>query len=273
MANLPLFSEKIAGLDTPGGSLAEWVPKRWPTAPDWVPVIQHFLGSDSARELGNFIGERIAAGATIYPLEPFRALDLTPLAKVRVVILGQDPYHGPGQAQGLAFSVAAGVPLPPSLRNIYKEIARDKLAQPGAFSPTGAVRTPLAPTSGQSVNGSLVRWASQGVLLLNTCLSVEKDRPASHSKKGWEVLTDNIIEAVWASPRPVVFMLWGAHAQARQALMVSNGASSAGRHLVLTANHPSPLSALRAPKPFIGCGHFGQANAFLTAHNGVGIDW
>ena len=206
--------------------------------------------------------DRQACGAVIYPPQPFRALALTPLARVRVVILGQDPYHGPGQAQGLAFSVAPGVKLPPSLRNIFKEIARDPVLESSAL-----------PASG---DGSLVRWAQQGVLLLNTCLTVEESRPASHAQRGWEVLTDAIVRAVALNENPVVFMLWGAHAQSKQGLIAAS-AANVGRaetaHLVLTANHPSPLSAMRPPKPFLGCGHFGLANAFLRRHGCLPIAW
>ena len=272
-ANFSLFDGVDAELDTPGRSLARWAPGQWPVAPDWRPVVERFLGSDPARDLGRFIEKRIADGATIYPPQPFRALALTPLAKVRVVILGQDPYHGPGQAQGLAFSVPPDVPLPPSLRNIYKEIARDMAARSGSVSMSDQGQLARAQKAGPPGHGLLAHWALQGVLLLNTSLSVEKDLPASHSKKGWEVLTDEIIKTVWMNPRPVVFMLWGAHAQERQGLMQSRGASPSAPHLVLTANHPSPLSALRAPKPFIGCGHFGLANDFLAAQGGRVIAW
>ena len=181
--------------------------------------------------------QRLTAGAVIFPPQPLRALELTPPETVRVVILGQDPYHGRAQAEGLAFSVAPGVALPPSLRNIFKELQRD-LGQP----------LPPFPAPG----GSLVRWARQGVLLLNTCLTVEEGRPASHAGKGWEQLTDAIIEQVSAGLVPVVFMLWGAHAQSKQTLI------DARRHVILCANHPSPLSALRPPHPFIGCGHFSR---------------
>jgi uracil-DNA glycosylase len=172
----------------------------------------------------------------------FRALALTPLSSVRVLILGQDPYHGAGQAEGLAFSVPAGQRLPPSLRNIVKELRRD---------------LGLAPPS----SGSLVAWARQGVLLLNTSLTVEEACPASHAKFGWQVLTDEIVFAVASHPRPKVFMLWGAHAQAKAPLAAAAGE----RHRVLQCNHPSPLSATRAPLPFVGCGHFGQARDFLRA--------
>ena len=180
-----------------------------------------------------------------------------------------DPYHGPGQADGLAFSVPHGVATPPSLRNINKEIARDP-----------DLRRPVKPNVlwCQSPTGSLLPWAAQGVLLLNTCLTVEQGLPASHSKQGWEVLTDEIIKTIWSGSNPVVFMLWGAHAQTKQALFTALEAKAANHvvqspHLVLTANHPSPLSALRPPTPFIGCGHFGKANAFLSAHGLQPIVW
>ncbi len=164
-----------------------------------------------------------------------------------MVILGQDPYHGRGQAHGLAFSVPPGVRVPPSLRNIFKEIERDLGTPPPAFPVPG---------------GSLVHWAEQGALLLNTVLTVEEAQPGSHAKRGWEVLTDALIAHVAGEAQPVVFMLWGAHAQSKRALI------TAPQHLVLCANHPSPLSALRPPVPFIGCGHFGKARAFRRAHGG-----
>ena len=211
---------------------------------DWQPLLQSFLSGATGQQLQDFLQSRVAVGAVIYPPEPFRALQLTALSHVRVVILGQDPYHGAGQAEGLAFSVARGVKIPPSLRNIFKELQRDL-----NFTP------PL--------HGSLQCWASQGVLLLNTCLTVEDGQPASHAKRGWEQLTDSLIAACAKKSSPVVFMLWGAHAQAKCELIAQH--NSDGRHLVLTANHPSPLSALRPPEPFIGCGHFGQARRWLSA--------
>lgn len=232
-----------------GPRLARWNPAEWPLAADWAPVVGQFLASQAGQQLGAFIERRLAAGAIIYPHQPFRALALTPLADVRVVILGQDPYHGPGQAQGLAFSVPDGVRPPPSLRNIFKELARDPAVAP-------------EPHDG----GSLERWARQGVLLLNTSLTVEEGQAASHAKQGWEILTDQLISAVSARPEPVVFLLWGAHAQAKQALIDP-------RHLVLKANHPSPLSALRPPVPFLGCGHFSAANRFLQAQGRDGVHW
>lgn len=242
--------------------LTAWAPENWPVAQDWRPVVDRFLVGDTGRQVGEFIRQRLADGATIYPPQPFRALSLTPLAQVKVLILGQDPYHKPGQAEGLAFSVAPGVKLPPSLRNIFKEIACDPLVQNSVQA--------------HNSNGSLVRWAQQGVLLLNTCLTVEEGRPASHAQRGWEVLTDAIVQAVSLSEQPMVFMLWGAHAQSKQALIAAADARirpTQAPHLVLTANHPSPLSALRPPKPFLGCGHFGQANAFLQQHGGTSITW
>jgi uracil-DNA glycosylase len=251
---------ELAASDFP--HLTEWAPDRWPVADDWRPLVDCFLASEAGRRLGQFVQARLADGAIIYPPQPFRALALTPLAQVKVVILGQDPYHGPGQAQGLAFSVAPGVRLPPSLRNIFKEIARDPMLEHRAW-----------PTAG---DGSLVRWASQGVLLLNACLTVEAGQPASHARRGWEALTDAVVRAVSAKENRVVFMLWGAHAQTKQGLIAAT-ATSAGRtsdhHLVLTANHPSPLSAMRPPKPFLGSGHFGLANAFLQQHGCAPIDW
>ncbi|AOF85592.1 uracil-DNA glycosylase [Hydrogenophaga sp. RAC07] len=214
----------------------------------WADLTATFWSSAEGSALASFLEARRAQGATIYPPEPLRALQLTPPGQVRVVVLGQDPYHGPGQAEGLAFSVAPGVKPPPSLRNIFQELQRD-------------LGLPL-PSS-----GSLVRWAQQGVLLLNTCLTVEDGQPASHAGRGWEVLTDRLIERCSASGQPKVFLLWGAHAQKKAALIDS------GRHLLLFANHPSPLSARRGPLPFIGCGHFSQANAWLVEQGARPVAW
>ncbi|MDD2811742.1 uracil-DNA glycosylase [Rhodoferax sp.] len=220
-------------------------PAQWPVAADWQPVVSTFFASEAGRRLLTFLQQRLQAGAVVFPPQPLHALALTPLASVRVVILGQDPYHGRGQAQGLAFSVPPGVAVPPSLRNIFKELQRDLGEPPPAFPQPG---------------GSLERWARHGVLLLNTCLTVEEGQPASHAGKGWEVLTDAVIQAVSDAASPVVFMLWGNHAQSKRGLI------DATRHLVLCANHPSPLSALRPPVPFLGCGHFSQAKAWRETH-------
>lgn len=219
-------------------------PAAWPVAPGWQALVNSFFASGPGQGLLAYLEQRLQSGAVVFPPLPLRALQLTPPQDVRVVILGQDPYHGRGQAEGLAFSVAPGVPLPPSLRNIFKELQRD-LGTP----------FPVQPRPG----GSLVQWASRGVLLLNTCLTVEEGKPASHAGQGWELLTDAIIGEVSRNAQPSVFMLWGAHAQNKRPLI------DATRHLTLTANHPSPLSALRPPLPFIGCGHFSQARAWRDA--------
>lgn len=220
-------------------------PADWPVAAGWQPLVDAFFQCPDGLALRDFLRARLQAGACIFPPHPLRALLLTPPEAVHTVILGQDPYHGRGQAQGLAFSVAPGVACPPSLRNIFKELQRDLGLPPPAFPYPG---------------GSLVSWAQAGTLLLNTCLTVEEGRPASHAKRGWEVLTDSVIRHVSQQPRPLVFMLWGAHAQAKQVLI------DAHRHRVLLANHPSPLSALRPPLPFIGCGHFSMAQAWRSGH-------
>jgi uracil-DNA glycosylase len=205
----------------------------------WQGVTAPFIASDTGRSLASFVDTRVREGAVVYPRSVFRALELTAPSDVRVVILGQDPYHGPGQAQGLAFSVAAGHKPPPSLRNILAEVRSD----------TGA---PSICRDGLSA------WANQGVLLLNTTLTVEDGQPHSHAGRGWEVLTDALIAHVAAGPAPLVFMLWGAAAQRKAALLDTT------RHRVLSANHPSPLSARRPPVPFIGCRHFSRANAALA---------
>ena len=221
-------------------------PAAWAVAAGWKPLVDDFFSGATGLKLIQYLQQRLDAGAVIFPPQPLRALELTPPEEVRVVILGQDPYHGRGQAEGLAFSVASGVRLPPSLQNIFKEMQRD-LGTP----------FPASPQPG----GSLVSWAEHGVLLLNTCLTVEEGQAASHVKRGWESLTDAIIRHVAEQGRPTVFMLWGAHAQSKRAFIPEDKG-----HLVLMSNHPSPLSALRPPVPFIGNGHFGQAKAFRQQH-------
>lgn len=238
--------------------LLAWQPDAWQIAPDWRSTVNPFLDSAAGCALGQFITGRLADGACIYPPEPLRALALTPLAAVKVVVVGQDPYHGPGQAEGLAFSVAPGTAPPSSLRNIFKELARE--ASHGALSD---------PLLAPAVGGSLAGWAQQGVLLLNTCLTVEQGQPASHAGQGWEVLADTILEAVLASGQPVVLMLWGAHAQKTVPPM----RTIAAHHLVLRANHPSPLSAVRPPIPFIGCDHFAAANQWLQRAGLMPVVW
>ncbi|MAF61614.1 MULTISPECIES: uracil-DNA glycosylase [Pseudomonadota] len=219
--------------------------------PQWREALAGEFAAPYMADLKRFLLERKAAGARIFPPGShwFRALDLTPPDKVRVVILGQDPYHGPGQAHGLCFSVRPGVPVPPSLANIYKELQRD---------------LGIAPPR----HGFLEHWAGQGVLLLNAVLTVEMGDAGSHQGKGWERFTDAVIARVNALERPVVFLLWGSHAQKKAAGVDS--VDRGGRHLVLKAPHPSPLSAHRG---FLGCGHFSQANAFLMAQGQEPIDW
>jgi uracil-DNA glycosylase len=218
-------------------------------APGWRDLVDDFQRSASGRALLTFLDRRRAAGATVFPPCPLRALELTPPERVRVVILGQDPYHGPGQAHGLAFSVPAGVRPPPSLRNILRELADD----------LGGTRT----------SGDLESWARQGVLLLNTVFTVEAGQPASHAGRGWEALSDAILARLSQDAAPKVFLLWGAHAQARRTLLGAGG----GPHEVLLANHPSPLSARRPPVPFLGCRHFSRTNAWLADHGRGRIDW
>lgn len=228
--------------------LTAWAPEHWPVASDWQALVQSYLASAEGRRLAAHLRQRLQDGAIVYPPQPFKALELTALADVRVVILGQDPYHGPGQAEGLAFSVPAGVRLPPSLRNIFKELVREH----GGPLPE---------------QGHLGHWARQGVLLLNTTLTVEEGQAASHARCGWEALSDAIIAACSHHAESKVFMLWGAHAQSKADWIDRD------RHLVLCANHPSPLSALRPPVPFMGCGHFAAANAWLQEKNKKKIDW
>ena len=208
------------------------------------------LETPEARRLGGFLQAEEAAGKPIYPPRGQRltAFELTPLDAVKVLILGQDPYHGPGQAHGLSFSVQPGVKVPPSLLNIYKEIEADLgIARPS--------------------HGNLARWAEQGVLLLNNSLTVEEGRAGSHAGRGWEAITDAAVAAVAAKAEPCVFLLWGNHAR-KKALAVQGLMNS--HHLVLTAPHPSPLSAHNG---FLGCRHFSQANAFLEKHGRGAIDW
>ncbi len=183
----------------------------------------------------------------------FRAFDACPFDKVKVVIIGQDPYHEPNQAHGLCFSVNEGIPVPPSLQNIYKEIESD-LGRPSVCS-TNAVGVP---------SGYLAYWAEQGVLLLNATLTVEAHRAGSHQNKGWEEFTDAAIRALAEQRENIVFMLWGSYAQRKGAFI------SPQKHLILKTVHPSPLSAYRG---FFGCRHFSQANSYLLAHNQIPIEW
>ncbi|MCP8894368.1 uracil-DNA glycosylase [Shinella daejeonensis] len=213
----------------------------------WKAPLSAEFSSPHMGALKTFLMEQKAAGRRIFPkgAEYFRALDLTPLDEVRVVILGQDPYHGEGQAHGLCFSVQPGVRIPPSLVNIYKELQQDLGIPPAR-------------------HGFLEHWARQGVLLLNSVLTVEMGRAASHQGQGWERFTDAVIRAVNEQEKPVVFILWGAYAQKKAAFV------DRSRHLVLRSPHPSPLSAHNG---FFGSRPFSKANAFLVEHGRRPIDW
>ncbi len=222
-------------------------PKTSNLHPDWLLHLCDEFEQDYMRELSSYLKAEKSQGKVIYPesKDMFAALNATPLSSVRLVILGQDPYHGPNQAHGLSFSVMPGVKVPPSLRNMYKELEADL-----------ACSIPS--------HGHLKSWADQGVLLLNAVLSVEQANAGSHQGKGWERFTDKVIELVNTQCSNVVFMLWGAYAQKKgESIDVT-------KHLVLKAPHPSPLSAHRG---FFGCGHFSKANDYLTANGRQPIDW
>jgi uracil-DNA glycosylase len=213
----------------------------------WKDVLRDEFEKPYMKALGDFLRHEKAAGKVIFPPGPliFNALNTTLLDKVKVVIIGQDPYHGPGQAHGLCFSVQRGVPAPPSLQNIFKELKRDL-----------NIDVPS--------HGHLQHWAEQGVLLLNTSLTVEQGNAGSHAKQGWQPFTDRVIEVVSAERDSLVFLLWGAHAQSKQKLIDPT------KHLVLKSAHPSPLSAHRG---FLGNGHFSRCNKFLEQHGLSSIDW
>lgn len=213
----------------------------------WKARVGGWFARDDMRRLAAFLRQRKAAGATVYPpgRDIFAAFAATPFDAVKVVILGQDPYHGPGQAHGLCFSVRPGVPVPPSLDNIFKELARD----------TGFVRPD---------HGCLLPWARQGVLLLNSVLTVEAGQAGSHQGKGWEGFTDHVVDVLNREHEHLVFLLWGSYAQKKGAVL------DAGRHRVLRAPHPSPLSAHRG---FLGCGHFSTANQYLVRNGRAPVDW
>ena len=213
----------------------------------WQPYLGEILASAPMRDLSAFLRAEKAKGRVVHPPGPliFNAFNRTPFEAVRVVILGQDPYHGPGQAHGLSFSVPDGVPPPPSLQNIFKEIERDLGLPP-------------------PVTGNLTPWAERGVLLLNAVLTVETGKAGSHQGKGWEAFTDSAISALSGQRDGLVFMLWGAYAQAKGVRIDRN------RHCILRAPHPSPLSAHRG---FLGCGHFSAANRYLQGRGQPPMDW
>jgi len=213
----------------------------------WLEQLEDEFAKPYMQELRRFLVTRKEHKAVIYPPgnQIFSALNATSFDKTRVVILGQDPYHGPGQAHGMCFSVLPGTKVPPSLANIYREINQDL----GLAMPT---------------HGYLQHWAEQGVLLLNSVLTVERGQAGSHQNKGWEVFTDAVVHKLEQKRRNLVFMLWGSYAQNKGAVI------DARKHLILKAPHPSPLSAYRG---FLGCGHFSKANAWLQEHQQTPIDW
>ena len=212
----------------------------------WLPYLKEEFSKPYYRALYEFIKNEYST-KVIYPPsdEIFSALEHTPIDKVKVVILGQDPYHEPGQAHGMSFSVKPGVKTPPSLQNMYKEL-KDEL---GLYIPN---------------NGYLVKWADQGVLLLNTVLTVRKGEANSHKGKGWEQFTDAVISALNGEDRPIVYLLWGSNARSKKNLITNP------KHMVLETVHPRPLSAYNG---FFGCGHFKKANQFLEANGSTPIDW
>ena len=215
--------------------------------PSWKARIGDWLLRPEMQALSEFLRQRKAAGARIYPPGPqiFAAFDATPFEQVKVVVLGQDPYHGPGQAHGLCFSVLPGVPVPPSLLNIFKEL-ETSLGLP------------------RPEHGCLLPWARRGVLLLNAVLTVEEGRAGAHQGKGWEGFTDHAIQALAEEREGLVFLLWGSYAQAKGKVIDPR------RHRVLKAPHPSPLSAHRG---FFGCGHFKAANEYLARRGQAPVDW
>ncbi|MGH1468545.1 MAG: uracil-DNA glycosylase [Bdellovibrionales bacterium] len=213
---------------------------------EWYKPLKEEFEKPYFKDLEVFLNQE-AQDKNIFPKleDSFAAFNKTPLSKVRVVILGQDPYHGPGQAHGLSFSVPKGIKIPPSLRNIFKELAE-------TFPKESFLK------------GDLTSWAEQGVFLLNSVLTVEESKAASHKKKGWETFTDSVLRVLNKQPQPIVFLLWGAYAH-KKAEFLSNK-----NHLVLHAPHPSPLSAHRG---FLGCGHFKKAQSFLAKQGGEPINW
>lgn len=220
--------------------------------PSWKARLDTEFAAPYMRELREYLARRKAQSAVVYPHSSnwFKAFSLTPFDKVKVVILGQDPYHGAGQAHGLSFSVPEGVAIPPSLLNIFKEIDND-LADG-------------EPTLARLRQGCLIPWAEQGVFLLNSVLTVESGQAASHQGRGWETFTDNVIRQLSDERDDLVFMLWGSYAQKKGQVIDEK------RHHVLTSPHPSPLSAHRG---FLGCQHFSKANQWLEEHDQTPIDW
>ncbi len=217
--------------------------------PQWQSLFNQPSLKPVLENINRFLSQRLQAGAIIYPSAPLKIFERLEPDNIRVVILGQDPYHGPGQAQGLAFSVPDNIRTPPSLRNIFKELAREY-------------------NNIKLERNDLNSWVSQGVMLLNTVLTVENGQPASHAKLGWHSITDAVISHL-ANQAHCVFLLWGAHAQSKIPLIMAGK----GSHLILKSNHPSPLSASRPPEPFLGNGHFKACNEWLLANELPPVNW
>lgn len=216
----------------------------WENPPPWTAVCD-WLNTKEASEVRNFLINELENSNCVYPQDPFRSFRLTPFKDLKVVILGQDPYHGPNQANGLAFAVNSSQKAPPSLMNIKKELLRSQ-------------RNHL-------VCNDLTQWASNGVLLVNSALTVREKEPLSHAQIGWQTLTDHIISHIAKNKTHIVFMLWGAFAQKKEAFILPHLSQG---HLILKSNHPSPFSALRPPQPFIGNNHFKIADEFCFEHHG-----
>jgi uracil-DNA glycosylase len=258
-----VLSEDLFGVDQ---ALMTLSLEHWPfepealsrLKPEWRLLVQSFLDSAQGQALERFLKTELGLSKRIYPPHPLKLLEHLGAAQAKVVILGQDPYHGLGQAEGLAFSVAKGVRCPPSLLNVFKELERDvKLPRP------------------KGKDASLMPWVKKGVFLLNPVLTVEEGRAASHKGRGWEALTQAVLGQLLSAPGPRVFMLWGMPAQKlfdAWASAADLGLQDPSRHLILRANHPSPLSALRGETPFMGCGHFSKAQSWLKSQ-GVEMDW
>jgi uracil-DNA glycosylase len=253
MSSLDLFGDATGSPGVTALNASLWA--SWPNpsdlAPGWRSMWSAWAASATAHQLDVRMREALAAGGLVYPPQPWRALTLLDVHEVRVVILGQDPYHGPGQANGLAFSVHESQPIPPSLRNIRLECQR-----------TESFTCPP--------HGDLTTWARRGVLLLNTSWTVEDGKPASHAKWGWDALTNCVLRQVLGQPGPLVVLAWGGHAQQVMVSLSDSWQARAAPSLQLQSNHPSPLSARRGPTPFVGNGHFEQARIWLQ---GQGINW
>ena len=257
---MPRWPCLVSNYDPTETKLEEFGKAQFLVGNGWQGLLDSFIQSPEGENLLRLLNGALGQHQIIFPPKPLQALALTALDDVKVVILGQDPYHGQGQANGLAFSVNPGMKVPPSLRNIFKELKQD--SQLVKYQPP--------------VNGCLVRWARQGVLLINSCMTVGLGKPNSHANFGWEALAYLILKKITERNRPVVFLLWGKNAQARGDLILGEAlrcAKSTKNTLVMRASHPSPFSANKGMSSFIGCGHFGTTNLFLDGRGLTPIRW